>query len=312
MNLSPLTLGVGLLVSLSCGVTYWGLLKLRGAETPEQRLERLSAHPRPLEAAELELPLLDRVIRPWLRKQVRAAGRLTPRSNIEKLRINLVRAGHPYGWTILDFLGIKLLAGVISAIAIAYSQILSRASILTAILLTVVGGVVAYQLPSAWLTLRARRRRRALARALPDALDMLSICVDAGAGLDSAMLRISQKWKNELADEFGKVVAEIRVGLTRSEALKNLAHRTGVVEIGSFVAVLLQASEFGLSIVQVLHTQSEQMRTRRWQLAEEEARKVPIKLLFPLVFFIMPTLFAVTIGPAIPIVLNLFAQFLGG
>jgi tight adherence protein C len=310
MNPSPFALGVGLLVSLSCGVTYWGLLKLRGAETPEQRLKRLSAHPRPLEEAELELPLQDRVIRPWLRKQIRAAGRLTPGSNIEKLRLNLTRAGHPGGWTVLDFLGIKLLAGVISAITIAYFQVLSQAPVLKAILLTVVFGVVAYQLPSAWLTLRVRRRRKALARALPDALDMLSICVDAGAGLDSAMLRISQKWKNELADEFGKVVAEIRVGLSRSEALKNLANRTGVTEISSFVAVLLQASEFGLSIVQVLHTQSEQMRTRRWQLAEEEARKVPIKLLFPLVFFIMPTLFAVTIGPAIPIVLDLFAQYL--
>jgi tight adherence protein C len=312
MNSLPLALGVGALVSLSCGITYWGLLKLRRAETTGQRLQRLSASPQPLEAAELDLPFLDRVLKPWLRRQIRAAGRLAPTRNIEKLRLNLARAGYPYGWTVLDFLGIKLLAAVLGAIGLLYYQAQRGRPLFQAGLFTVVGAIVAFQLPNGWLTTRVRGRRAALTRALPDALDMLSICVDAGAGLDSAMLRISQKWRNELASEFGKVVAEIRIGLSRTEALKNMVERTGVPEIGSFVAVLLQASEFGLSIAQVLHTQSEQMRTRRWQRAEEEARKVPIKLLFPLVFLIMPALFAVTIGPAVPILLRLFAQFLGG
>jgi tight adherence protein C len=191
-----------------------------------------------------------------------------------------------------------------------YSRVRGEAPFLQSMLVVGAGGLVAFFLPDVWLTLRVRRRQRALTRALPDGLDMLSICVDAGAGIDSAMLRLSQKWKNELAAEFGKVVAEIRIGLSRAEALRNMVERTGVPELSSFVAILLQADQFGLSIANVLHTQSEQMRQRRWQRAEEEARKIPIKLLFPLVFLILPALFAVVIGPAVPVMIRLFRDIL--
>lgn len=308
--MNSLALGIAALVSLSCGVTYWGLLKLRATETTGQRLERLSTRPHPLEEAELESPLLDRMIKPWLRRQIRAAGRIAPARNIERLRLKLARAGYPYGWTVLDFLGIRVLAGLLAAAGLGSSRALGDAPFLRSMLLTGAAGLIAFYLPDIWLTLRVRRRQRALTRALPDALDMLSICVDAGAGIDSAMLRLSQKWKNELAAEFGRVVAEIRVGLSRAAALQNLVERTGVPEISSFVAVLLQADQYGLSIANVLHTQSDQMRQRRWQLAEEEARKIPLKLLFPLVFLILPALFAVVIGPAVPTFIRLFRDIL--
>jgi len=308
--MNSLALGIAALVSLSCGVTYWGLLKLRATETTGQRLERLSTRPHPLEEAELESPLLDRMIKPWLRRQIRAAGRVAPARNIERLRLKLARAGYPYGWTVLDFLGIRVLAGLLAAAGLGSSRALGDAPFLRSMLLTGAAGLIAFYLPDIWLTLRVRRRQRALTRALPDALDMLSICVDAGAGIDSAMLRLSQKWKNELAAEFGRVVAEIRVGLSRAAALQNMVERTGVPELSSFVAVLLQADQFGLSIANVLHTQSEQIRQRRWQLAEEEARKIPLKLLFPLVFLILPALFAVVIGPAVPVFVQLFREIL--
>jgi tight adherence protein C len=162
--------------------------------------------------------------------------------------------------------------------------------------------------PDFWLGSRVRKRKGEIRRSLPDALDMLTICVDAGSGLDSGMLKISEKWQNAIATEFGKVVAEVRIGLSRREALQNLAWRTNVEEVGSFTAVLTQAEQYGLSIATVLHTQSEQMRIRRWQRAEEEARRVPIKLLFPLIFMIFPALLAVSIGPAIPIVVRTFSN----
>ena len=308
MNPLIVALGTGLLVTLSCGLVLGGLVRWASAETPKQRLERLSASAHPTEEAELEQPFLDRVIRPWLQKQVQAAGRLAPAYNLEKLRASLVRAGHPYGLTILDFFGVKLLAALLAAIATLYLASLRQVPSLSAVLMPVLMTVLAFLLPDFWLGGRVRERQRQLRRSLPDALDMLTICVDAGAGLDSGMLKISERWSNAIGIEFGKVVAEIRIGLTRREALQNLVWRTNVPEMSSFVAVLLQAEQFGLSIASVLHTQSDQMRVRRWQRAEEEARKVPIKLLFPLIFMILPALFAVVLGPAIPAVIRTLGQ----
>jgi len=308
MGFTQLAVSASILASLSVGFLVWGLYQLRQSETPEQRLERLTASLHPLEEAELDLPFTERVVKPWLQRQIQAAGRLAPSRNIEKLRQNLIEAGYPYGLNVLDFLGIKLLFGMSIWIGILAFSALRGASFLPALFLALVLAVMGFLLPDFWLGAQGRRRKKEIVRSLPDALDMLTICVDAGAGLDSAMLKISQKWKNAVATEFGKVVAEIRIGMTRREALQNMAKRTNVPELSSFVAVLLQADQFGLSIASVLHTQSEQMRGRRWQRAEEEARKVPTKLLFPLVFMIFPAMLAVTVGPAIPVLLKTFAS----
>jgi tight adherence protein C len=308
MNLPALALGIGLLVSLSFGFIYAGILQWKTGETPKQRLERLMASQNPLEEDEMSLPFVDRVLKPWLRRQIRAAGRLAPARSIDRLQRNLVRAGYPYNLTVLDFLGIQIVSGLLCVIVVLYMLSLRKSAPLGAIFLAAIAGLVGFMLPDFWLRSRVRQRKAEIKRTLPDALDMLTICVDAGAGLDSAMLKISEKWKNAIATEFGKVVAEIRIGKTRREALQSLVERTDVPEVASFVAVLLQADQFGLSIANVLHNQSEQLRIRRWQRAEEEARKVPIKLLFPLIFFIFPALLVVTIGPAIPILLRIFGE----
>lgn len=308
MDTLTLALCTGLLVSLSCGFIYSGFLRWRTRETAKQRLERLMASQSPLEEAELTLPFVDRVLKPWLRKQIQATGRLAPARGIERLQRNLMRAGYPYNFTVLDFLGIQIMGSLLCVVVVLYLMALRKAPPLQGMLLASIAGLIGFMLPDLWLRSRVRRRKAEIARTLPDALDMLTICVDAGAGLDSAMLKISEKWQNAIATEFGKVVAEIRIGKTRREALQNMAERTDVPEVASFVAVLLQADQFGLSIANVLHNQSEQMRQRRWQRAEEEARKVPIKLLFPLVFLILPALLAVTIGPAVPILLRIFRE----
>ena len=303
-----LALGAGLLVALSCGLVLGGLFRWVSTETPEQRLERLSASQHATEDAELEQPFLDRAIRPWLRRQVQAAGRLAPTYNVERIRMNLVRAGYSYSPTVLDFLGLKLLAALLAAIATFYLLSLRQELSLSALILPVVVALLAFLLPDFWLGGRVRRRQRQMQRGLPDALDMLTICVDAGAGLDSGMLKISQRWHTALGYEFAQVVAEMRIGMTRREALQNLVWRTNLPEVRSFVAVLLQAEQFGMSIATVLHMQSEQMRARRWQQVEEQARRVPIKLLVPLIFMILPALFAITLGPAIPALLEAFTQ----
>jgi len=307
MNPGSIALLVAALVTLAVGLVFVGLLRSRSNETPETRLERLSASPHPLEDEELEKPFSERVLTPWLQRQIKGAGRLAPDRNIDKLRQNLVRAGHPGRLGVLDFMGVKILIGMCAGVGLLALFALKGASLLAAVLFAGVLGVIGFMAPDFWLGSRVRKRQKQILRNLPDALDMLTICVDAGAGLDSALLKISQKWKNAIATEFGKVVAEIRIGLTRREALQNMVDRTNVGDLSSFVAVLQQADQYGLSIATVLHNQSVQMRARRWQRAEEEARKVPTKLLFPLVFMIFPCMLAVTIGPAISPLLNTFA-----
>ncbi len=307
MSIELLAFGGAALIGLAFGLIYWGLVQSRASETPGQRVERLSASPHPLEDAELEKPFVERVVKPFFYQQIKGAGRLAPSRNIEKLRQNLVRAGHPGGLTVLDFMGVKILIGMSTGIGLLTLFALKGAPLLGAVAMTLILGVIGFLIPDFWVGSRVKARQKEIVQNLPDALDMLTICVDAGAGLDSAMLKISQKWKNAVATEFGKVVSEIRIGLTRREALQNMVSRTSVPELSSFVAVLIQADQFGLSVATVLHTQSEQMRTRRWQRAEEAARKVPTKLLFPLVFMVFPAMLVVTIGPAIPVLLNTFA-----
>jgi len=301
-----LSLAAGFLVSLSSAFIYLGIRKRRMRETPDRRLERLAASSHPIEDAELELPFSERVIKPWLRTQIQAAGRLAPSRDIEKLRQNLVRAGYPYGFSVMDFLGLRLLLATgLGAISLFALRNAAMAQTALASGFLALGG---FLLPDFWLSSLVRSRKKELRRQLPDALDMLTICVDAGAGLDAAMLKIHEKWDNAIYAEFGKVVAEIGIGLTRQEALLNMAARADIPEISSFVAVLQQADQFGLSIANVLHTQSEQMRVLRRQRAEEEARKIPIKLFFPLVFMIFPAMLAVTVGPAVPVLMRTFSQ----
>ncbi|MCB0083733.1 MAG: type II secretion system F family protein, partial [Caldilineaceae bacterium] len=157
-----------------------------------------------------------------------------------------------------------------------------------------------------WLHSKVRNRQRAIERSLPDALDMMSICVDAGLGFEAAIQKVAFQWDNELAHELRQVIRELRVGLTRAEALHNLVERTAIPDIASFVGVLVQADKLGIAIKDVLHTQSVQMRIRRRQRAEESAAKVPLKMMFPMVFFIFPAMFAVILGPAVPRIMTMF------
>jgi tight adherence protein C len=188
-----------------------------------------------------------------------------------------------------------VLAAVGFVVTIPTDLVLSRQLLLTAGL-----GGLGYFLPVLWLNSHTRRRQRALLRALPDGLDMLNICVGAGLGFDAALSRVGEQWETPLADEFNRVVAEIALGKTRRQALLDLARRTEVLEIENFVATIVQADQLGVSIAKVLATQAEQMRIFRRQRAEEQARQATIKLLFPLVFLIFPSLLVVLLGPAIP------------
>ena len=163
-------------------------------------------------------------------------------------------------------------------------------------------GVLGYILPGLWLGYRVRSRQQRLTLALPDALDLLVICVEAGLGLDQAMLYVSQELRiahRDLCDEFDLANAEVRVGKTRSEALRSLASRTDVEDLKVLVATLVQTERFGTSVAQALRMHSDELRTKRRQRAEALAARTTVKMVIPLVFFIFPALFVVILGPAI-------------
>jgi tight adherence protein C len=143
-----------------------------------------------------------------------------------------------------------------------------------------------------------RRRQEAIIKKFPDALDLMSICVDAGLTFDGAMAKVDEKWDDPLAREFGRVIYEMQLGKSRRQALRDMSRRMDVADVTSFVAAILQAEQLGVSIGRVLRIQSEQMRIRRRQRAEEKAHQAPVKMLFPMIFLIFPSMFVVLLGPA--------------
>jgi tight adherence protein C len=165
-------------------------------------------------------------------------------------------------------------------------------------------------LPVVWLRRLIRDRKKEITRGLPDALDMLSVCATAGLGFDQSMQRVSEFWQTHMGNEFGRVIAEMEMGVSRSEALRNLAYRTEVTELSSFVSIIVQAEQLGMSISNTINGIAEQMRIERRFKAQEEARKLPTKILFPLAFFIFPSMLAVILGPSLPALVDLF-QFMG-
>jgi len=297
------------LVTFSVGTFCYGLyLRRQQAQPVVERLEAVRLRPPTVEELELSERFVSRVLKPFFQRLLAAAGRLTPTGNIERLQHDLLVAGYPANLTLLDFLGTKLLSAILIGTGTFALLLARQMSGLPALLFAMAAGLVGLYLPNFWLQRRKRARQKAIARALPDALDMLSICVDAGLGFESALMKVGQRWDNELTREFRRVVNEIRMGVRRSDALRHMVERTDVPDVASFVAVLVQADRLGIGITNVLHTQSEQMRIRRRQRAEEEAHKAPIKMLIPMVMFIFPAMFAVILGPAVPRFLMFFRE----
>jgi tight adherence protein C len=287
----------------------YGLRAQRQEDAAEEDRLYTIATPATLEEVELSQPFSDRVVRPALSKLLQFLGRLTPQRNLQELQHRLEVAGRPFGWTVVSFLGLRLLAAMLLAALILILTLFAKDLTMgRRLLLSGAFGALGYYLPVLWLNWYTRQRQSALTRALPDGLDMLNICVGAGLGFDAALSRVGEQWHTPLSEEFNRVVAEIRLGKTRRQALLDLSRRTQVTEIENFVATIVQADQLGVSIAKVLRTQAEQMRIFRRQRAEEQARQATIKLLFPLVFMIFPSMLAVLLGPAIPQIMEAFGS----
>ena len=234
-------------------------------------------------------------------------ARMNQPSNVEEVRatrLRLINAGYRSGKAPVFYMGAKLLLAVVIVclLAMVPAKLLSFPSVLNLTFYYVLAAACGYYAPALWLRRAIGSRKDALQRAIPDALDLMVVCVEAGLGLDQAIGRVGEEIKRahpELSDELNLLASELRTGLSRQAALRNLAHRTDLEEVRNLVALLVQTDRFGTSIGQALRVHADAMRTTRRLKAEELAAKLPVKLLLPLIFFIFPTILIVTIGPAI-------------
>jgi tight adherence protein C len=298
----------GVVVGAAALALAFGLRVTRDTHAADEaRFYSVGAVPT-LEDVDLSRPFAERAIKPVIARLITLASHLAPRRNLEELQQKLEVAGRPNGWTVMDVIGLRVLSALLLGTAFFLLLGLGPSSLGSRLLLGAAFGVVGFYVPVLWLNWRMSQRKRAILRALPDGLDMLNVCVGAGLGLDAAFSRVGERWQSPLADEFNRVVAEIRLGKVRRQALRDLAARTDLPEVESFVAAIIQADQLGVSIAKVLRTQAEQMRIIRRQRAEELARQAAIKMLFPLVFLIFPALLAVLLGPAVPQILQTFSN----
>jgi tight adherence protein C len=279
-----------------------------GAREPDPLKARLSQlgtmTAKDLQELELQAPFFDRTIKPLAARLSGSVARITSTSFSERTEKRLAQAGNPGDMKVADWLGIKAIAtGVTAGVLFILFGILAG-NLTQGLLLGLVGAGIGYIGPEFWLGGRVKKRQKGIILQIPDALDLLTISVRAGLGFDAALGKVVEKMKGPLVDEFRRALAEVRVGKARREALRDIVPRTEVPPLTNFIGAIIQAEQLGVSISKVLQVQSEQLRIERRQRAEEQAAQAPIKMLFPLVGCIFPSLFAVILGPALILIMQ--------
>lgn len=248
----------------------------------------------------------ERAVRPATRALAGVAHRWTPSGMVEALEHRIVLAGQPAGWHLERVLAAKVL---LASLALTLGLVLMLAgSGLRGVLGTVVLVALAYLLPDLILHSRAASRQEEIERALPDTLDQITVCVEAGLGFDAALSQTGRSGSGPLGEELVRTLQEMQLGATRAEALRALLGRVDSTDLRRLVHALLQAETYGIPIANVLRTQSGELRVRRRQRAEERALKIPVKLVFPLVLFILPSLFIAILAPAVIDIIEMFGN----
>jgi len=276
------------------------------ADLIAERLSQYRDHNLTLDEIELSLPFSERFIKPALERlgSLLTSRMAKNRQVVMQNKLNL--AGRPYGLSVNAFEVLKVIALLVfGTLGLWFTLVLGIKLPIQAALVVAAGALGRY-LPDVWLNGKMKGRQKELRLALPNALDLLTISVEAGLGFDAAIGRLIEKFHNSLTDEFAQVLNEIRLGRPRLEALDEMGRRSGVEELHTFTQALIQSEQLGVGIAKVLRIQSEEMRRRRRQRAEEQAAQAPLKMLFPMIGCIFPTLFIVLMGPAVIIIIHTF------
>lgn len=271
----------------------------------EKRLQELLPQ-MTLDEIEMQAPFTERFLRPLTSQLARLFTRFTPTAGLDSTERQLQLAGVSGRMTVADFLGIRGLVTILGLFLGGGVALLFGQSAIGFFLLLLISGSIAYLIPTLWLRQQIAQRRTDIARSLPDAIDLLTISVEAGLGFDQALLRVIRKSHNALTAEFGRVLYEMQFGVTRRDALRNMVERCGTEDLNLVVSAIVQAEQLGASLANVLRVQAEEMRVRRRQHAERLIHLAPIKMLFPIAFLIFPPVFIVVLGPAIPGIIHTF------
>jgi tight adherence protein C len=263
-----------------------------------------------LEELELSQPFSQRVLIPILRAIGEFSSRFTPQKVLEQTNLKMELAGNPIRIDASTFLASRfIVAGIFGGFLTLIFFISPQSWKLgTTILVVLLFTVLGFSFPQLWLQSKINARQKEIRNAMPDALDLLTICVEAGLGFDAAMAKVSEKWENQLSIGFARAIREVQLGKTRREALRVMSERMGIPEMTSFVAAVIQSEMLGVSMAKVLRIQSDQMRLKRRQRAEEAAHQAPIKMLIPMALLIFPSIMIILMVPAVFQIMGVVGQ----
>jgi len=290
---------VGIFAAIMLSLTAVGVFdnEARGVGKSLAVLDAYSAAP-PEMRKELDPSFNDRVLSPLLDRTLAVGKKLTPSDHAERIRTRLEIAGNPPGWTVDRVTSMKFLGFAGALIVSLVMSMLFGFGFAPMLAVVVLASVAGYMAPNMYLYQVGYDRTQKMQKAMPDALDLLTISVESGLGFDAALSHVARNTEGPLAEEFARVLQEMQIGLGRGAALRALGERTHVLELKGFVSAMVQADALGIPVAQVLRVQSKEIRTKRRQRAEEQAQKVAVKILIPLIFCILPSLFIAVLGPA--------------
>jgi len=293
---------VALILVSTATILYSGLsMVFSEGRQVSRRLARLSDYER-AQAGDIEpllKPFTERVLGPFSQGLKRVGRQIVPLGYREDVRRRLTMAGQPRGMDAERFTALKIVGPASVVLFFGGMHLIVGLGLASWLLVVLPLAIGTFLLPDVWLSRRITDRKTAIRRALPDMLDMLTISVEAGLGFDQAVAKLVKNTRNPLAEEFGRMLQEVQAGVSRRDALRALSERAGVTELNAFIMSIVQADVFGISVGKILRTQAVEMRTKRRQLAEEQAAKAPVKLVFPLVLCILPATLLVILGPAV-------------
>lgn len=293
-------LGVGILLLI--GLVVVGIRNRDQVDPLQERLAQLAdleESPKSLEELEMSLSRKDRIILPAFEALANFVIQFTPENQIQEIREKLDRAGQTDTDPAAFFAQRIFLTVLMGGGAFFLFFFIASWPPVRGIGATIAATAIGYFLPVMQLSSQISRRQDRVTRDLPDALDLLTICVEAGLGFDTAMGKVYEKWDNEISNAFGRILQEIQLGKLRREALRDMSDRLDTPDFTTFAAAIIQADQLGVSIGKILRVQSDQMRVKRRQRAQEKAQQAPVKMLLPMVFLIFPSIWIVLMGPAV-------------